>query len=88
LTDSSIPFIAKYSNLEELILTANEIKTLEGLTPLFALKNLREIDLAENPVAQLSGYRQLLFEKYCHFYPRVSTLEVLDGIDRNGKEVE
>jgi Leucine-rich repeat (LRR) protein len=51
LTDASISFIAKYSNLEELILTANEIKTLEALTPLFALKNLKEIDLSENPVA-------------------------------------
>jgi Leucine-rich repeat (LRR) protein len=51
LTDASIPFIARYPNLEELILTANEIKTLEALTPLFDLKNLIEIDLSENPVA-------------------------------------
>jgi Leucine-rich repeat (LRR) protein len=46
-----------------LILSANDIKTLQALTPLYALKGLEEIDLSENPVAELPNYRETLFEK-------------------------
>lgn len=63
LNDASLVRIAKYAELSELILTANQIKTLEGLKPLFALKKLSEIDLSENPVALHADYRKTLFEK-------------------------
>jgi Leucine-rich repeat (LRR) protein len=33
------------------LLSGNEIKTLEGLRPLFKLKKLIDLDLSENPVA-------------------------------------
>jgi len=60
LTDASLVRIAKYSELSELILTGNQIKTLEGLKPLFQLKKLSEIDLSDNPIAD---YSKTLFEK-------------------------
>lgn len=64
LNDAAIPRIAKFTELSELILTANDIKKLESLAPLYSLKNLEEIDLSENPVSELPGYRETLFEKY------------------------
>jgi Leucine-rich repeat (LRR) protein len=47
----------------QLDLSSNQINTLEGLTPLFSL-SLEELDLLENPVAELPNYRAHLFEKY------------------------
>ena len=64
LTDASLVRIAKYTELAELILTGNQIKTLEGLKPLYDLKKLNEIDKSDNPVAEITGYRETLFEKY------------------------
>jgi len=45
-------------------LSGNQIKTFDGLKPLFGLKRLLDLDLSENPVAELPGYREFIFKSY------------------------
>jgi hypothetical protein len=66
LSDASLASIAKFDDLSELLLDGNDIKTLEGLAPLLALKNLIKIDLVDNPVTEITGYREHLFGKYTY----------------------
>ena len=63
LNDAAIPHIAKFNDLAQLILSGNDIKTLEGLAPLYELKTLEQLELQDNPVTQLPEYRNTLFEK-------------------------
>lgn len=53
--------LAKYADLAQINIADNKISTFEGLKPLFGLKDLVEIDLTDNPVAALPGYREHLF---------------------------
>ena len=49
------------------MLANNQIKTLDGLRPLFGLDKLVELELSDNPVASLEGYKELLWKKYLFF---------------------
>jgi len=54
--------IGEFRDLGQLILAGNQIKTFEGIKPLFKLQKLIELDLSDNPVADLPGYRELIFK--------------------------
>mmetsp|Transcript_26672 Transcript_26672/g.48024 ORF Transcript_26672/g.48024 Transcript_26672/m.48024 type:complete len:185 (+) Transcript_26672:2-556(+) len=66
--------------LMQLSLTENQIKTIDSLQPLANLPNLLSLELEDNPVAEVEGYREKVFE-LC------SSLEVLDGLNVEGQEV-
>lgn len=57
INEQALIRISEFQDLGQLTLTANQIRTLEGLRPLFKLQKLIELDLSENPVADLPGYR-------------------------------
>jgi len=44
------------------------------------LKGIRNIDLENNPISELEGYRDKMFEMF-------PALEVLDGLDKEGNDV-
>jgi hypothetical protein len=37
---------------------------MEGIRPLFKLQKLIELDLTDNPVVELLGYRETIFKEY------------------------
>ena len=84
--------LTKYTNLYTLKFANNLIKGYEDLEPLVlflsliilflqkSLKNLSNLDLTGNPIAQKPDYKDKLFE----MFPK---LEVLDQYDKEGNEV-
>lgn len=63
-------------------LANNFLGELDSLRPLGKLSDsLESLDVSANPVADLPGYRDSLFEW------GAPTLQTIDGIDREGKEV-
>ena len=73
--------MATYQNINQLIVSHNNIQTLESLNPLKSLQNLEEVDFSENPVAAKSGYRDWLFNN-------IKGMEIVDGTDKEGNIVE
>ncbi len=70
-----------YPELKKLKIANNNIKTFEEVEPLKEMKELRYLDLGNNPIAQEEGYKHKMWEAFSH-------LEVLDGFDKDGNEVE
>ena len=50
--------ISSCYNLKELYIRRNNVESLDEIEHLVPLKNLRIVWLAENPVAQIDGYRE------------------------------
>ena len=74
-----IPLMCK--QLTTLNLSNNFLNDLESLKPLGKLGDtLTRLDLSANPVADVNGYRESMFEL-------IPSLYVLDGLDRHGNEV-
>jgi len=71
----------RLSGLESLKLAGNQIATVEALKPLAKLRSLTSLDMIENPVTRQAGYRERVFAA-------LPGLVVLDGVDREGNEVE
>ena len=72
---------ALYSDtLEFLKLSNNLIRDFEVLGPIWSLQGLINLDMSNNPVTDVESYRERVFE-------RRPELEVLDGLDREGNEV-
>jgi len=67
------------STLTHLNLSGNKIKTLDALEPLADLHKLRSLDLFNNEVTKVDGYRESLFKM-------VPSLTYLDGFDCNDEE--
>jgi len=67
------------STLTHLNLSGNKIKTLDALEPLADLHKLRSLDLFNNEVTKVDGYRESLFKM-------VPSLTYLDGFDCNDQE--
>lgn len=67
--------------LTTLNLSNNFLNDLESLKPLGKLGDtLTRLDLSANPVSDVNGYRESMFEL-------IPSLYVLDGLDRLGNEV-
>ncbi|KAI8852701.1 hypothetical protein BC829DRAFT_384330 [Chytridium lagenaria] len=69
-----------YPALKYLDLSNNRIASLNDLQPLKKLTALTHINLMENKVCNVKGFKDEVFKL-------VPNLQSLDGIDRNGKEV-
>ncbi|CAK71890.1 unnamed protein product (macronuclear) [Paramecium tetraurelia] len=82
LDGEAIKFIATtYPKLMCLSLAENSIKTFAELESIKQLKKLQQLDLSDNPIAQLPGYFQKVFDL-------VPGLSVLDNKDKNGNDIE
>ena len=69
----------KYTNLLVIKYAANNVKDLSEIAVLKDLKNLKNLDLGDNPVTETEGYR----EKVLEMFP---DLLVLDNTTRDGNE--
>jgi len=67
--------------LTHLNLSGNKIKDIETLEPLQKLPDLKSVDLFNCEVTNLENYREKVFEL-------LTTLQFLDGYDRNNQEAE
>ncbi|CAD8156440.1 unnamed protein product [Paramecium octaurelia] len=81
LDGQAINFIANtYPKLLCLSLAENSIKTFAELEPIKQLKKLQQLDFSANPIAQLPGYFQKVFDL-------VPGLQILDNKDKNGNDI-
>lgn len=71
--------ITHLSQLMQLSLIDNEITTIEDLRPLTCMFNLNSLDLLGCPITLIDEYAKLVFEL-------IPSLEVLDGLDKDGEE--
>ncbi|OMJ77672.1 hypothetical protein SteCoe_22663 [Stentor coeruleus] len=67
-------------DLMQLSFTKNKLDLIESFRPLSALTSLVYLDIDGCPVTQIDDYRNKLFAI-------IPNLQVIDTIDRNGKEV-
>jgi len=58
----------------------NKINTIDEVTQLKSLKELNYLDLTQNPVTSMEGYREKIFEALPNLY-------ALDGYDKDGGSV-
>lgn len=73
--------LTKYADtLQVLKLASNKIATFDDVSSLATLKCLRNLDLENNPITKLAGYKD-------HMFKLIPTLELLDGYDKEGEEV-
>ena len=71
---STLKDIGSCSQLKELYIRRNCVESLEEIDYLVPLQNLKIIWLAENPIAQIAGYRQ-------HVIRKLPQLEKLDNVE-------
>lgn len=71
--------LSECANLKELYIRRNSIERLEEIDFLVPLQNLKIMWLAENPVAQMPGYRQFVIKK-------LTQLEKLDNVEVSEEE--
>ena len=72
--------VSLFPNLYKIKLEKNKIESLENFKE-FSKSKLKKINLLDNPVCQNEDYKQKLFEM-------IPSLMSVDGIDREGNEVE
>ena len=70
-----------YKELDYLKIPNNKIETLDQVKELTKFENLTKLDLSNNKVTELEGYREKVFEA-------ITKLEVLDGQTKDGKEYD
>ncbi|CAD8161222.1 unnamed protein product [Paramecium pentaurelia] len=82
LDGSAITYISKnFKKLACLSLADNKIAKFEDVEPLKQLKQLQQLDLGDNPITQLPGYFNKIFEL-------IPSLSVLDNKDKEGQEIQ
>lgn len=81
LSNDAIGTVVNLANLESLAFDGNQITSLDNFSLLAGLSKLREISLADCPVAQEDGYREKLFS----LLPQV---QIIDDVDREGNVIE
>ena len=75
LTGSSLAELQQFSgSLQVLKLANNRIANIDEIVHLTSFKKLENLDLVENPITKVDGYRHKIFEK-------LPQLKVLDGRD-------
>ena len=72
--------VSLFPNLYKIKLEKNKIESLENFKE-FSKSKLKKINLLDNPVCQNEDYKQKLFEM-------IPNLMSVDGIDREGNEIE
>lgn len=80
LITAGLDNLSECQELLQLSLSDNQIKTIDSLRPLANLTNLLSLELDGNPVVEVEGYREKVFEL-------INSLEILDGLDVEGVEV-
>lgn len=53
-------FCKSLPNLESLVLTNNQLKSIESISAIFLLKNLKRLSLINNPVAKIPNYKAIM----------------------------
>ena len=82
LTGDELKHIKKYApTLETLKLANNNITTLADLEPLSSLKCLKNLDLEDNEVCNVDGYKEKVWAMFAD-----GKLEILDNHDKKGDE--
>lgn len=82
LNGDELIHIKKYApTLETLKLASNKIATLADLEPLSHLKNLKNLDLENNDVTKVDGYKEKVWKMFAD-----GKLEILDNHDKEGEE--
>ena len=61
------------------MLGANKVEKLEQLAPLTGMKQLLQLDLINNPVSKVPGFREQIFSMF-------PTITILDTLDKSGKD--
>lgn len=61
------------------MLGANKVEKLEHLNAFKSLRQLLQLDLINNPVTKVPGYRNQVFAMF-------PTLSILDTLDKSGKD--
>lgn len=77
---SEVSKLAENAKLHTLKLAQNKITTLDDINPLKSLSGLKNLDLLQNEVTKVDGYKDAVFAL-------IPSLEVLDGYNRDGEEV-
>lgn len=79
ITGESLGNLKGSRHLQTLMLGANKIEKIEQLQPLIVMKQLLQLDLINNPVSKLPGYRNTIFSMF-------PTITILDTLDKIGKD--
>ncbi len=61
------------------MLGANKVQKLDDLNALKGFRQLLQLDLINNPVTKVPGYRNTVFNNF-------PTLTILDTLDKSGKD--
>ena len=79
LAGGELKNLVKFQNLRTIKFGANNVKDLSELAVLKELKTLKNLDFGDNPVTQVEGYREKVFEMF-------PDLDVLDNYTKDGEE--
>lgn len=79
ITGESLEYLRHSKHLQTLMLGANKIEKLEHLAPLKTMKKLLQLDLINNPVSRLPGFRNEVLTQF-------PSILILDTLDRGGKD--
>ncbi len=74
-----LQYLQNSKHLQTLMLGANKIESIEQLRPFTNFRQLLQLDLINNPIQKISGYRNLVFT----LLPK---LTILDTLDKGGKD--
>lgn len=64
LAGAELKNLLKYPNLKVIKFANNQVKEISEVEVLKPLGQLMSIDLSENPVSQVEGYKQKMFEMF------------------------
>lgn len=76
---SHLHYIAPSKHIQTLMLGANKVEKIEELAALKSFRQLLQLDLLNNPVVNLPGYRAQVFSMF-------PSLSILDTLDKVGKD--
>lgn len=71
---SDLEKLTKFSKLQSLSVGNNNIANLEDVKVLKALGELKQLDLSENEVVDVEGYRDAIFEAISSLTVRISLI--------------
>jgi len=74
-----LQYLSNLRHIQTLMLGANKIDKLEHLNPLKSMRSLLQLDLLNNEVVKLPGYR-------AHVFSLLPSLSILDTLDKIGKD--
>jgi Leucine-rich repeat (LRR) protein len=81
LKDEEFKNLKKYPNLVRLNVADNQIQTFDPISTFANMKNLEELDCADNKIEENKDYRKKIYDTIKH-------LIILDHMDKDGKTVD